>query len=364
MNLRFNDLGNWGKANYEKAILFVVLLGLLLSVGYLGLQIGVALQELAQAKWEQPDSPSKPAKTMDLADLYMAASEISDPFQIPAWTNRLMVAELRVSCVKCGKPIPYATERCPFVACAAPQPPTGDGGPGKDSDADNMPDVWEKQYGLNPHNPEDAQKDPDQDGYTNLEEYRAGTGPADSKSFPPPVFKLRLVKTQRLQLNIEFKGVQAMSATQNVYVVRNKKTGQDYYLNIGDMVQGYQVVGFEKKERKVVRGGITVVEDVSVLKLKKDNRIIELTVGRGGEGELAVQVKFLLDGSLSAARLGEDITVKSFSYKVIDITADNVLLMDKLSGKKYLVTASASTESAVSGSGSAKTEPADDEEED
>jgi len=40
-----------------------------------------------------------------------------------------------------------------------------------------MPDAWEIRYGLNPHDPADAAKDKDGDGYTNLEEYINGTNP-------------------------------------------------------------------------------------------------------------------------------------------------------------------------------------------
>jgi len=47
-----------------------------------------------------------------------------------------------------------------------------------DTDDDGMPDSWEKKHGLNPRDPSDADKDPDGDGYTNLEEYKMGTNPS------------------------------------------------------------------------------------------------------------------------------------------------------------------------------------------
>jgi hypothetical protein len=45
-----------------------------------------------------------------------------------------------------------------------------------DSDQDGMPDDWERLYGLDPF-VNDALEDPDSDGITNIDEYRAGTEP-------------------------------------------------------------------------------------------------------------------------------------------------------------------------------------------
>ena len=52
-----------------------------------------------------------------------------------------------------------------------------------DSDGDGMPDEWESAFGLNPLDGTDAGRDPDGDGFTNLQEYRAGTVPTDEGSF-------------------------------------------------------------------------------------------------------------------------------------------------------------------------------------
>jgi hypothetical protein len=49
--------------------------------------------------------------------------------------------------------------------------------PPEDSDKDGMPDIWEKQHGLDPNDPADRNADADVDGYTNLEEYLNNTNP-------------------------------------------------------------------------------------------------------------------------------------------------------------------------------------------
>ncbi|MBN2112458.1 hypothetical protein JW707_05160 [Candidatus Woesearchaeota archaeon] len=47
-----------------------------------------------------------------------------------------------------------------------------------DSDGDGMPDEWEMLYGFDPNNPDDALADPDGDGLSNADEFRAGTNPS------------------------------------------------------------------------------------------------------------------------------------------------------------------------------------------
>ncbi len=48
-----------------------------------------------------------------------------------------------------------------------------------DSDADGMPDEWEKKYKFDPRDASNASRDMDTDGYTNIEEYLNGTDPTE-----------------------------------------------------------------------------------------------------------------------------------------------------------------------------------------
>ena len=53
-----------------------------------------------------------------------------------------------------------------------------------DQDGDKMPDEWEEMYDLDKEDPLDAFEDKDGDGYTNLEEYTAGSNPTNPDSTP------------------------------------------------------------------------------------------------------------------------------------------------------------------------------------
>ena len=53
-----------------------------------------------------------------------------------------------------------------------------------DTDYDGMPDYWEEEYNFDINDPTDADEDTDNDGFTNLEEFKAGTDPLDENSKP------------------------------------------------------------------------------------------------------------------------------------------------------------------------------------
>jgi hypothetical protein len=66
----------------------------------------------------------------------------------------------------------------PDVASIGGYPQIDRGTPCDDADSDGMPDAYERRHGLDPENGGDAALDADADGYTNLEEYLNGMGPA------------------------------------------------------------------------------------------------------------------------------------------------------------------------------------------
>ncbi len=57
-------------------------------------------------------------------------------------------------------------------------PPYNSGIPFKDTDEDGLPDHWEERYGLS-NQADNAHEDPDNDGYTNIEEFLNGTSPKE-----------------------------------------------------------------------------------------------------------------------------------------------------------------------------------------
>lgn len=64
------------------------------------------------------------------------------------------------------------------------EPPAGWYSPITDADKDHMDDIWENRYTFSSSDPGDAYFDADQDGFTNVEEFEAGTHPGSDRSYP------------------------------------------------------------------------------------------------------------------------------------------------------------------------------------
>lgn len=334
MNIKKDEIINWLKAYCDKFILIVVLAGILLSLSIL---IYSAMREKKTLAGDQrnymPLVQSK-QKSRDIVSAFDAVEAAAFPFQLGGWTTRMVVAELRVSCVKCGQPIPISAEVCPFKNCGAPQPKITSAEE-RDSDFDGIPDEWEKKYGLDP-NMDDAGQDPDLDGFTNLEEFTLHTHPKDAASAPPPVTKLRVLKTGKIPFPLILNGVMQFSPDDRVFMIRNRNTGRDYSARIGETVDGYELTGYEKKVKKISRGTYEIEEDASLLTVTKDGKKVTLAVGdtTAAQGEPRAQLLYLADNSRMLAKKGDIIMLKNCKYKVIDINKQNVIVADMQSGSE------------------------------
>ena len=336
--MNISEIKAWVKAAFDKIVLFAALFGLLLSLILLILMVSrerKRMEDLTR-KQEQSHSRFQAAHLLDMAFLDEGVEELQAPEQIPAWTNHLMVAELRVKCVKCGRPIPVDADVCPFRNCGAQQPTVVRANI-KDSDLDGMPDEWEIKYGFNPNNADDALQDADNDGFTNLEEYQAGTNPRDPASHPPYAKKLRVLKIGHMPMPLSFQGVQRRSANDLRFLLKNRQLQRDTYAKLGDTVDGYKLEKYEEKKIKAPPGTFGVDQDVSVLTVSRDNKAIPLTINSENQGEIGAKMVFLVDQTFIMAKIGDIIKLKNNSYKIIDIKKDSVILTDINTGMEISV---------------------------
>ncbi|MCX7818095.1 MAG: hypothetical protein N2652_02635 [Kiritimatiellae bacterium] len=295
----------WVGQHYELVTLAVALLALAASSAFLAFQL-----DGAEARLRTMDQTIRPRAEQAFQDLDFGAysnalARLVQPARIGESSNRFFVSEIRVFCVQCGKWIEYAARKCPF--CEAEQPPP----PGKDvdSDLDGIPDTWEESHGLDPYNPDDARLDHDGDGFSTLEEYRAGTEPRNADSAPSILGKLRLRRVWTTPFKLRFVAVQHLTATEERYQLNARTLERTYFPKIGDEVEGYRVEQYDRAtDTLVLRRG-------DVVRRLQRGRVID-------DDQLNLQLVFLLDGTNLQCRVGDTFTIRGLTARVVEVSRD------------------------------------------
>ncbi len=315
---------SWWQTNYDRLLLVVLLVALVASAWFLINEVGWERTKMNEAAWDRPQGRAAEAGILDIGRFKAQRDVFFNPFQIAVRSNALLISELRVSCIQCGKPIEFAASTCPF--CGTAQPERKD--PEKvDTDGDGLPDVVETKFGLNALDPKDAEMDGDGDGFSNAEEILYGTDPWSAESYPPPVVKLRMLRAYRVPFKLRFQGVNTLPNGQVRYQVNLRNLERTFFTQIGEEVEGFKILQYQPD----AAAGPTLV-------IKQGETSIPLVLGQAvTEQELVADMISLLDRTRRQVRIGDQVAVKDYTYNVIDIKREGVLLRDEKSGKETLV---------------------------
>lgn len=318
--------------HYEKILVVVVLVGLVVSLFYLNSTATSARQREVDAYEEginklAPRDNNLTPVDIGIYEAGLAAFESPKTLKVPDNLQAgAFLPETRVVCVnqECGRLIAYTAQTCPFCKLKQPVPKEQD--PNLDSDGDGIPDRVEIAWGLDPNDANDAHGDLDGDGFTNLEEYLAKTDPRDAKSHPPYLTKIQVKELRGKRLPLLFNGVNTLPDGKRQYIFSQLGTYQQTHwveegAEIGET--GYKAGALTVKTEKQERGGNEIDVDVSTVVLERlsDRKKITLQIYDKQVKTTDVEAILLLtlDNTEYSVVEGGELKVRDETYEVLTV---------------------------------------------
>ncbi len=310
---------DWLKKHYDRVILTI--LGLLIvACAAIIILNSLSFDEI----FDERNSRKPPSKEFDQPDTERVQARIASLRKPMEWTpseGSLFVSKPYV--IVDGIPVnPLAPGSKPL------HPP--------------IPNEWLVKYDLDYSLGDVLQRDPDNDKFSNLEEFEANTDPTSAASEPPYITKLRLKEFIQIPFRLKFSGSPDNGETFTINTRDLKSPTQ--FLKLGDPVVGtsYKVISYEPKS-DVKDSGLTV--DIS-----------ELTVENQETGEKILLVydkevnyptgfalfQYLWDGSEIKVEKDDTFSVApepDVKYKLIDISDAEALIQRASSGEEIKVPA-------------------------
>ena len=369
---------NFFAAHYEWIALGVGVLALLGGAAVFALSLGndpdeAAASAVGRIKAMKPSDPG--VKALDMSVFESAQSLLRKPpalSEVSETSASFLASERRVVCKgtaekPCGMAIPGDISKCPACPfCGLKQ--EEEKKVVLDADADGLPDEWERKYGLNPNDASDADADADADGFTNAEEFAAGTDPTNRNDHPDYLDSLKIVLPLR-ETYMPFvftKATQIPSGWRCEFFDPSQKDdhgrmGRTLSAVIDEEIgagtkkpSGFVLKSYEKKsakrERKGMKGMMVSVDvsEATVVR-KRDGKELKLVIVASKKAKPApVDVQATLSYERGTVRNfdvvpGSEIDLNGAKYRIAAIervgNGAKVTVENSLSGKKRVLQA-------------------------
>lgn len=303
------------KNYYERVLLGLAALGLIACAGWLALQAS-AFPE----RFSERNSSKKPDNTIappDVNSVEAAAQAALNPGRWSAHEGSLFVSRPYV--LKDGKLF---------------DPVEG----GEDLHKP-IKNAWLMKYNLDYSAPDIKDQDPDNDRFSNLEEFLAQTDPTSDKSVPPYYLKLRLTKFDPVPFRLKFSGDSGDGET-FILNARDAKS-RTQFLKLGDMIAGtkYKVLGYEKKSEN--RNDMEVDTSVLTIENTENGQKIGLVINKEADDPTSFgEFLYLYDNSTLRVKKDDEfhlVPETARKYKLIDISAQEAQIQDLETGQKFRI---------------------------
>jgi hypothetical protein len=310
---------DWIKKNYEKFALLLLSIGLLGVSGYL---FWSSLSFLAVFEGlKAPVNHGNKIPPLDTKSFEIAEAALQKPATWTLHSGSIFVS--RKYLVKDGQLVEIG---------------------GADIDEKTMlhppvPNSWFAKYNLDILDPDILNEDPDGDGFSNLEEFLAGTDPTDKNSHPAYTTKLRLKQFIKVPFRLVYKARPDPDSFQ-INTVDIRQPSQ--ILKIGDQIAGtkFKILKFVDK---IVKDSNDIEQDKSELTIQniETGEVVVLVYGIVVDSpDSYAYFKYLWDNTEFSVKKDKEFTLKpenEVKYKLIDINPKEALIQNLKTGEQIKI---------------------------
>jgi len=207
---------------------------------------------------------------------------------------------------------------------------------------DGIPPIWKQKYGFPLDDVNVQAQDPDQDGFTNKEEYVAKTEPLQKESHPPFITKLKVLQYNPKPFHIDVRSYQELDGQMTVMIELPESPDpkkKRVRVRKGDTFFNWTVQDFRKNVRKVFnqKVGAEIETDESELDLANQVTGEKLTIIFKKKHNAAIHegaLVYLIDKTQIPVSKGGEFDFLGAKYKLLSIDGNGAKVAAVQDGKE------------------------------